>query len=119
MAWLKISNSTELNRFQTDDIVFIHADGNYSDIALVNGKSRKLTLQLQNFDRMLQELDGYKFTRVGRSLIVNKNYIESISLPDQRLRLNSCQMAEEYDIKVSKEAIKTLKELMDKEGGKQ
>lgn len=117
MAWLKISTSTELVRFRTNDIVFIHADGNYSDVYLLNGKSRKLTFKLHYLDEALQRIESKKFVRVGRSLVVNKDFISVINLPDCRLLLNDYRMVQ-YDIKASKEALKELKALMEEEGGK-
>ena len=42
MEWLRISTSTELLRVATDEIVYVRADGNYSDLVLTNGKSRKI-----------------------------------------------------------------------------
>lgn len=38
MEWLRISTSTELVRVVTDEIVYVRADGNYSDFVLTNGK---------------------------------------------------------------------------------
>ena len=32
MEWLRISTSTELVRVATDEIVYVRADGNYSDL---------------------------------------------------------------------------------------
>lgn len=50
MEWLNISTSIELVRVQTDDIVFIQADGNYSDMHLFNGKSHTMTFKLKFFE---------------------------------------------------------------------
>ena len=104
-------------RFRTDDIVFIHADGNYSDVYLLNGKSRKLTFKLHYLDEALQRIESKKFVRVGKSLVVNKDFIALINLPDHRLLLNDYRMAQ-YDINASKEALKELKTLLEEEGGK-
>lgn len=49
MEWLRISTSTELVRVATDEIVYVRADGNYSDLVLTNGKSRKMTFPLHFF----------------------------------------------------------------------
>ena len=38
MEWCRISTSTELVRVVTDEIVYVRADGNYSDFVLTNGK---------------------------------------------------------------------------------
>ena len=74
MEWLRISTSTELVRVATDEIVYVRADGNYSDLVLTNGKSRKMTFQLHFFDEVFQQLQNNMFARVGRSLIVNKPF---------------------------------------------
>ena len=38
MEWCRISTSTELVRVVTDEIVYVRAEGNYSDFVLTNGK---------------------------------------------------------------------------------
>ena len=58
MEWLRISTSTELVRVATDEIVYVRADGNYSDLMLTNGNSRKMTFQLHFFDEVFQEPYG-------------------------------------------------------------
>lgn len=116
MEWLKISTSTELVRIQTDDIAFIAADGNYSDVYLVNGgKPHKMTFKLHFFDETLQRLADNMFIRVGKSLIVNRNYIYIINLANQELVLSGSRLSADFQLKASKEALKQLKALMEKE----
>lgn len=109
MEWLRISTSTELVRVQTDDIVFVHADGNYSEVLLYNGKKHTMTFQLHFFDETFQRLKNNFFVRVGRSLIVNKNYIYLINLTEQRMILTGGKLDGEYEVKASREALKELK----------
>ena len=94
MEWLRISTSTELVRVATDEIVYVRADGNYSDLVLTNGKSRKMTFQLHFFDEVFQQLQNNMFVRVGRSLIVNKRYIYVINLTEQQLILSGGDLKE-------------------------
>ncbi|MBR0036231.1 MAG: LytTR family transcriptional regulator DNA-binding domain-containing protein [Bacteroidales bacterium] len=105
-------------RVSTDDIVCIHANGNYSDLYLFNGTSYLLTFQLHFFDEICRKLQNNVFLRVGKSLIVNRNYIFKIDLQSQDLILNGQNMLKEVRTKASKEALKELKNLMDQEGGK-
>lgn len=84
MEWIKISTSTELVRVQTEEIVFVQADGNYSDLYLFNGKPHKMTFQLHFFDDVFQRLKNNIFVRVGKSLIVNKNYIHIVNITCQQ-----------------------------------
>lgn len=115
MEWLKISTSTELVRVQTEDIVFVHADGNYSEILLYNGKKHTMTFQLHFFNECFQRLKNNFFVRVGRSLIVNRNYIYQINLTDQKMILTGGKLNEEYIVKASKEALKDVKMLLEDE----
>jgi DNA-binding LytR/AlgR family response regulator len=118
MEWLRISTSTELVRVATDEIVYVRADGNYSDLVLTNGKSRKITFQLHFFDEVFQQLQNNMFTRVGRSLIVNRRYIHVINLTEQMLIFSGQQIKGDIKpINVSREALKQLKELLEKEKG--
>ena len=118
MEWLKISTSTELVRVQPQDIVFVCADGNYSDMYLFDGKPYKMTFQLHYFDDVFKKLKDNTFVRVGKSLIVNKNYIHIINLTNQELRLNGQNLRSEFRLKASKEALKELKALIEQEGEK-
>jgi DNA-binding LytR/AlgR family response regulator len=116
MEWLRISTSTELVRVATDEIVFVRADGNYSDLVLTNGKSRSMTFQLHFFDEVFQQLKNNMFVRVGRSLIVNKRYIHVINLTEQLLVFSGQQITGELKpVRVSREALKQLKTVMENE----
>ena len=129
MEWLRISTSTELVRVATDEIVYVRADGNDSDLMLTNGKSRKMTFQLHFFDEVFQQLQNNMFVRVGRSLIVNKRYIYVINLTEQQLILSGGDMKEPIvfygqpkadspqNITLAREGLKQLKELLEIEKG--
>ena len=118
MEWLRISTSTELVRVATDEIVYVRADGNYSDLMLTSGKSRKMTFQIHFFDEIFQLLRRNMFVRVGRSLIVNKRYIHVVNLTDQMLLFAGQQMKSEIaPVRVSREALKQLKEQLEDEKG--
>ena len=118
MEWLRISTSTELVRVATDEIVYVRADGNYSDLVLTNGKSRKMTFQLHFFDEVFQRLQNNMFARVGRSLIVNKRYIHVINLTEQILIFSGQPIKGDIKpVSVSREALKQLKELLENEKG--
>ena len=129
MEWLRISTSTELVRVATDEIVYVRADGNYSDMVLTNGKSRKMTFQLHFFDEVFQQLQNNMFVRVGRSLIVNKRYIYVINLTEQQLILSGGDLKEPIvfygqpktdspqNITLAREGLKQLKELLEDEKG--
>ena len=118
MEWLKISTSTELVRVQTEDIVFVQADGNYSDLYLFNGKPHKMTFKLHFFDEVFQKLKNNIFVRVGKSLIVNKNYIYVINITSQELLLSGSHLRGDFKLKASRDALKEIKALIEQEGDK-
>lgn len=133
MEWLRISTSTEMVRVATTEIVYVKADGNYSEMVLINNRKHRITMQLHVFEGYFQQLNKNFFTRVGRSLIVNKRYIYRINLTEQKLQFAgphllkdiSTAFAEErtkrfednYTLTVSRDALKVLKETMETEKG--
>ena len=129
MEWLRISTSTELVRVATDEIVYVRADGNYSDLVLTNGQRRKMTFQLHFFDEVFQQLQNNMFVRVGRSLIVNKRFIYVINLTEQQLILSGGDLKEPIvfygqskadspqHISLAREGLRQLKELLENEKG--
>ena len=118
MEWLRISTSTELVRVATDEIVYVRADGNYSDLMLTSGNCRKMTFQIHFFDETFQRLRNNMFVRVGRSLIVNKRYIHVINLTEQLMRFAGQQIKNDIaPVRVSRDALKQLKEQLENEKG--
>ena len=118
MEWLKIKTSTELVRVSTDEIVYVCADGNYSDLVLTNGRTRKMTFQLHFFDDVFKQLSNNTFVRVGRSVIVNKRYVFVINLTDQTLMFTGQQLSNEIKtLRLPREALKQLMEQLAEEKG--
>ena len=118
MEWLKIKTSTELVRVSTDEIVYVCADGNYSDLVLTNGRTRKMTFQLHFFEDVFKQLNNNTFVRVGRSDIVNKRYVFVINLTDQTLMFTGQQLSNEIKtLRLPREALKQLMEQLAEEKG--
>ena len=136
MEWFRIKTSTLLMRVAVDEIVYVKADGNYCDLVLINGRSRKLTFQLHHFEENFQRLQcADMFVRVGRSLIVNRQYVQIIDLIDQTIVFGGkhlqriltaddlkpraaveaikSQERDIYTVKVSRDALKLLKEQLE------
>lgn len=118
MEWLKITTSTEMVRVSTDEIVYVGADGNYSDLVLTNGRRRKMTFQLHFFEDVFKQLHNNTFVRVGRSIIVNKRYVFVINLTEQTLSFTGQGVNNDIKpLRVSREALKQLMELLTNEKG--
>ena len=121
-------------RVAVDEIVYVKADGNYCDLVMINGRSRKMTFQLHHFEdnfKLLQ--NAHEFIRVGRSLIVNRQYVQVIDLLEQTIIFGGKHIVrgtrvdypngqttatlrngqDIYTVKVSRDALKVLKEQLE------
>lgn len=115
MEWLKITTNSEIIRIPTDEIIFIKGDGNYSDIFLANGKKENVISQLHDLMDKLTTLNYNPFYRVGKSLIINRNYVFKVNLGLQRIILSNSRLEKDILIKASKDALKKLKEKLETE----
>jgi len=117
MNALVISTSVEMIRVRPESVVFISSDGNYSTLVLCDGESRILTMQLGQLEKLIESQlgrAGNTFIRIGRSLIINRSYVYYINLPQQKLILSD-QKGVSHTLTASKDALKALKELFEKE----
>ena len=113
---LIISNTAELIRLHAEDIVSIEADGNYSTLYIIGEEKRVVLFQLGQLERMIGEQLGEEavpFVRIGRSLIINLNYIYYINLNRQVLLLREPNGHRHETLKVSHESLKKLKDLIE------
>ena len=115
MEWLKITTNSEIIRIPTDEIIFIKGDGNYSDIFLANGKKENVISQLHDLMDKLTALNYSPFYRVGKSLIINRDYIFKVNPGLQRIILSNSHLEKDILIKASKDALKNLKEKLETE----
>ena len=117
---LVISTSIDLVRIAPDKIVYIASDGNYSTLIQSDGEMRMLSFQLGQIERMISSQlgsDGNQFIRIGKSLIINRSFIYYINIPKQNLILSDTATFN-HTVTASKEALKLLKELIEKEADK-
>ena len=115
--YLIISTANDLVRVTPDKVVFISSDGNYCNLVQADNETRLLTFQLGQIENMIREqlgTDGNLFIRIGRGLIINRNYIYYINIQSQKLILSDVARFT-YTVSASKEALKQLKELIEKE----
>ncbi len=74
-----------------------------------------MTFQLHYFATALSKLKRNFFVRVGKSLIVNKNFVYDIHITNQHLKLMDHRMLQNFKLKASKEALKELKTILEQE----
>lgn len=114
---LIISTTVDLVRVLPEKIVYISSDGNYSTLVLSDGESRLISYQLGQIEKMISSQlgsEGNAFIRIGKSLIINRLYIYYINIPKQKLILSDTASVS-HTVSASREALKQLKELIEKE----
>ena len=115
MAYIIISKGTEFLRVPQDKLVYISSDGNYSNVVTVDNRQRLVTFQLGQLEGMIGEQLGEKgshFLRIGRSLIINIDYIYLIDISKQQLVLSDCAGCY-HELSASREVLIKLKGYME------
>ena len=107
---LYISRGTETVYLPLDQILYFEADGNYTSVKTNDGRERVFTYQLGEIAKMIQRIlgkDGFRLVRVGRSLIVNLEYVHVIDIAEQVLAISDCA-GQYHELSASQEALKEL-----------
>jgi len=116
-----ISNTTELLRISALDILAIQADHNYSTAILSDGSEQLISMQLGQVEELLKKQLGGKallFVRVGRSVIINLDYIFAINLTKGQMTLRA-ESGKRVSFNASREALHSLKNLIENQANKQ
>lgn len=112
-----ISTTNELIRVLPERIVYISSDGNYSTMVLHDKTDHLFTFNLSHFQKLieaqLKEEEASCFIRIGKSLIINRNYIYQIHVGKQQLRMADMALNQAFVLTASKEALKQLKQLLE------
>jgi len=103
-----------LIRLDIQKIVYFEGDGNYTFIVTADKQRVCLTVNLAHTEELLaSQLKGKskQFMRIGKRFIVNMTYIHQVDIQKQTLMLSDCEHFL-FHMPVSKEALKTVKELV-------
>lgn len=106
-----ISKGTELVRVPADCLMYVSSDGNYSNLVTSDGRSRIVTSQLGQIEDVINDQlgdDGMIFLRLGRSLIINTEYIYLVDVAKQLLILSDFH-GSFHELSASKEVLAKLK----------
>ena len=104
----------KLIRLDVQKIVYFEGDGNYTYIVTANRQKVCITMNLSHTEEALASQLGdnaKQFMRIGKRFIVNMNYIYQVDIQRQTLMLSDCEHFL-FQMPVSKEALKTVKELV-------
>ena len=110
-----ISKGTELLRVPSARLVYISADGNYSNLVTQDNRSRMVSYQLGQLEDIIGEQlgdSGNNFIRLGRGLIINTDFVYSIDIAKQQLILSDCLDCY-HELSASREVLIKLKAYLD------
>lgn len=114
MTELYFNTRDELNRIDVEKIVYFEADGNYTDIVMVNKLRAAICMNLGEMERTLaQQLTSQDntFMRIGKRFIINMRYIYQINVLKQQMILSDYDHFA-FQITISKDALRKVKDLM-------
>ena len=104
----------KLIRLDIQKIVYFEGDVNDTYIVTANKQKVCVTMNLAHTEEALAAQLGdnaKQFMRIGKRFIVNMNYIYQVDIQKQTLMLSDCEHFL-FQMPVSKEALKTVKELV-------
>lgn len=113
--FITISKGTEYLRIPADHLVFISADGNYSNVVTRDGKSALVSFQLGQVEDLIADQlgdGGGQFIRLGRGLIINIHFVYRIDIATQLLVLSDCNGCY-HELSASREVLIKLKAYME------
>lgn len=112
--YLYFNTRDEFDRIDISKIVCFQSDGNYTNVVLTNKMKIVLGISLSKMEKYLSDSLKKKascFARVGKSCIINVNYILRINVLKQYVVLTDYDTSN-YQVSVSKDALKKLKDIM-------
>lgn len=112
------TNRDELTKVSLQDVMYIKVDGNYSLIGMKSGRTLSLLSSLNEIKKLLDEISPGNFVVVGRSHMVNKQYVSQIQSTRKIIVVADDNTREQVTLHVSKEGIAQLMEAMKKEKGR-
>ena len=114
MTELYFNTRDELNRIDVSKIVYLEADGNYTDVVMVNKLRASICMNLGEMEKSLaQQLQPTEntFMRIGKRFIVNMRYIYQINVLKQQLILSDYDHFA-FQVSISKDALRKVKDLV-------
>ena len=110
-----ISKGTELLRLPASRLVYIAAEGNYSEVVTQDNRKRIVSFQLGQIEDMIGDQlgdEGANFIRLGRGLIISLDYVYWVDIAKQSLILSDCSGCY-HELTASREVLIKLKAYID------
>lgn len=113
MYKLCLNARDELLIIDLEKIAFFQANGNYTHLNYILGETHLLTIGLSKVEDLIRitwpKDKPSPFVRLGRSLIINQNYLSEISVLKQKITLSDREQ-HSYSLSVPKPLLKEYKE---------
>lgn len=109
--YLYMNLRDEMLRIDIKHLIYFEGERSSLNIVCSNGIQHLVCMNLRQMSLLLTQNLGKHaaaFIRVGKSLIVNRHYIQLISIPSQTLLLSDAATFE-FRLHASKEALRRLK----------
>ena len=119
--YLHLNTRDEFLRMDISKIVYFEADGNYTNIVLANKLKSVVCMNLAHMQQILTDSlkeNARTFVRVGKKYIINHAYVCQIIVLRQNLVLRD-GASFTFQLDISKEALKGLRELYLAPSGKE
>ncbi len=113
-TYLYLNTRNELIRLDCSKIVYMEGDGNYTSIVLANKQKVTICMNLSRMQQFISESLRERaslFARVGKRFIINLNYVYKVQPLLQSLVVTDGENFT-FQLGVSKEALKQLKDLL-------
>ena len=112
---LCVNSRDELIIMDLDLVACFAADGNYTTIQYIEGQKVTASIGLSKMESLVSAAypkgEPSPFVRLGRSLLVNQNYLCHINVQKQRLVLSDLHKSS-ISINVTKNLLKTYKQFV-------
>ena len=111
--YLYLNSRDEFFRVDISKIVYFESDGNYTNIILNNKVKGTVCMNLAQMQSILSESlkdAAGIFARVGKRHLINLSFVYQIAILRQKLTLSDGENFE-YQISVSKDALKKLRDM--------
>jgi DNA-binding LytR/AlgR family response regulator len=102
-------------RVPASRLVYVSADGNYANVVTQDNRRQMVSFQLGQVEDMIGDQlgeEGGKFVRLGRSLIINTDFVYWVDIAKQQLILSDCVQCY-HELTASREVLIKLKAYID------
>lgn len=106
MKILTFRGVTGVTFIDTEEVVYITADGNYSSFHFISGRVETVTALIGNIETHL----GKQFFRTGRSCIINTAYLARIDM--KQMACVFIRGDKEYRCEIARDKVKLLTDFM-------